>query len=69
MGKRRIGLLADRLARQQELVIKAIDGHYSQAGLISGASILGNGQVTLILDVRAVFKKVVEDERKRMAAA
>ncbi|MBI5076448.1 MAG: chemotaxis protein CheA [Nitrospirae bacterium] len=62
-----LGLLVDRLTCQQELVIKAINTSYTRSELVSGASILGNGRVVLILDVAALFKKAVENEKKRMA--
>ena len=68
IGGGSIGLLIDRLAGQQELVIKAVDECYAQSGLVSGASILGDGRVVLILNAPAIYKKAVEDERKRMAA-
>lgn len=61
-----LGLLVDRLTCQQELVIKAINTDYTRSELVSGASILGNGKVVLILDVIALYKKAVEDEKKRM---
>lgn len=68
LGKRKIGLLVDHLLGQQELVIKAIDTNYAQSGLVAGASILGSGKVVLILDALAIFKKAIDDERKRMMA-
>jgi two-component system chemotaxis sensor kinase CheA len=68
-GSRKTGFLVDRLLGQQELVIKPIDSHYAQSGFISGASILGDGKVVLILDAPALVKKAIENERVRMAAA
>jgi two-component system chemotaxis sensor kinase CheA len=69
MGSRKAGLLIDQVMWQQELVIKAIDDRHLQSDFIAGASILGNGKVVLILDVFAVFKKAVEEEKKKFAAA
>jgi two-component system chemotaxis sensor kinase CheA len=69
MGAKKAGLLIDKVMWQQELVIKAIDDHHMQSDFIAGASILGNGRVVLILDVFAVFKKAVEEEKKRLVAA
>lgn len=66
MGNRNIGLLVDSLSGQQELVIKAVDENYAQSGYITGASILGNGKVVLILDAPALFRKAIEDEKKKM---
>jgi two-component system chemotaxis sensor kinase CheA len=69
MGAKKAGLLIDRIMWQQELVIKAIDDRHLRSDLVAGASILGNGRVVLILDVFAVFKKAVEEEKKKLAAA
>jgi len=69
-GGRKVGLAIDRLMWQQELVIKALDDRHGQSDFVAGASILGNGKVVLILDVMAVFRKAVEQEKmKRRAAA
>ena len=51
------GLLVDRLAGQQELVIKSLDDHWSTINCTSGASILGSGKVVLILDAPALVAK------------
>lgn len=66
IGGKRLGLLVDRIMGQNELVIKAVDGRYSQSGLIAGASILGDGSVVLILDAAAVFRRAVDAERRRL---
>lgn len=63
---KKIGILVDRLIGQQDLVIKAVDEHFTHSGLITGASILGNGRVVLILDAPAIFKKMVEKERFKL---
>jgi two-component system chemotaxis sensor kinase CheA len=68
MGSKKAGLLIDQVMWQQELVIKAIDDQHLQSDFIAGASILGNGKVVLILDVFAVFKKAVEEEKKKLAS-
>jgi two-component system chemotaxis sensor kinase CheA len=64
-GGRKAGLLIDRLLWQQELVIKAIDDRHLQTECIAGASILGSGKVVLILDVHAVIRKAVAEEKKK----
>jgi len=66
-GKRKVGLLVDRLAGQQELVIKAVDERQTSSGLVAGASILGDGKVVLILDAPSVFRKAVTVEKERSA--
>lgn len=50
-GRRRLGLLVDRLIGQQEIVIKPLDGLLASVPGFAGATILGDGMVALILDV------------------
>lgn len=65
LGEKKIGVLVDRLKGQQELVIKAVDDWYMKSGLVTGASILGDGRVVLILEASAIFIKAIDYERKR----
>ena len=53
-GGRRFGLAVDSLMGEEELVIKALEDHLVTSPLLSGASILGDGTVVLILNVSAV---------------
>jgi two-component system, chemotaxis family, sensor kinase CheA len=53
-GGRRFGLAVDSLAGEEELVIKALEDDLVTSPLVSGASILGDGTVVLILNVPAV---------------
>lgn len=55
-GDEQAGLVVDRLIGQQEIVIKSL-GSYIDSGnkLISGATILGNGDVALILDANTLI--------------
>lgn len=69
LGNKKIGILVDSLKGQQELVIKAVDDWYMKSGLVTGASILGNGRVVLILDANAIFRKAIDDEVKRTVNA
>jgi two-component system chemotaxis sensor kinase CheA len=46
-----IGLVVDELLGQQQVVIKSLEANYGRVDGISGATILGNGMVALILDV------------------
>lgn len=54
-GDRQAGLIVDRLIGQQEIVIKSL-GKYinNNSKIISGATILGDGEVALILDANAL---------------
>lgn len=53
-GGRRFGLAVDSLIGEEELVIKALEDDLVTSPLVSGASILGDGTVVLILNVPAV---------------
>ena len=68
-GGRTIGLLVDRLVGQQELVIKAIDDLSMRSRLVAGAALLGDGKIVMILDVLAVAKKAVDEDRQGQASA
>jgi two-component system, chemotaxis family, sensor kinase CheA len=54
-GTRRFGLVVDSLAGEEELVVKALEDGLVSSPLVSGASILGDGRVVLILNVPAVL--------------
>ena len=51
----RVGLVVDDLLEQQQVVIKSLDTNYRRVGGVSGATILGDGTVALILDVAGVI--------------
>lgn len=55
VGDKTIGLLADSLLGQQEIVIKPLGKTLSSLKEYIGATILGNGLVTLILDIGALL--------------
>ncbi len=54
-GTRRFGLAVDSLSGEEELVIKALEDKLITSPLVSGASILGDGTVVLILNIPAVI--------------
>ncbi|HUI67583.1 MAG TPA: chemotaxis protein CheA [Nitrospirota bacterium] len=56
------GFVVDRLVGQQELVIKALDDYWGTINCASGASILGSGQVVLILDAPALIMRETRQE-------
>jgi two-component system, chemotaxis family, sensor kinase CheA len=61
-AEKRFGLVVDSLVGEEELVIKALPSDIVASDLVSGASILGDGTVVLILNVPAVvarFSKVL----------
>ena len=57
-GERKYGLIVDALEGEEELVIKALDDQTFATDLVSGASILGDGRVVLILNLPAVVEHV-----------
>jgi two-component system chemotaxis sensor kinase CheA len=57
-AEKRFGLLVDHLVGEEELVIKALPSDIISSDLVSGASILGDGTVVLILNVPAVLARL-----------
>ncbi len=53
---RRCGLFVDDLIGQQQVVVKSLEANYQQVEGVSGATILGDGSVALILDVPGIFR-------------
>ena len=49
------GLVVDELMGQQEIVIKSLGKYINTSRIISGATILGDGEVALIIDSNALF--------------
>lgn len=60
VGERKYGLIVDALEGEEELVIKALDDQTFSTDLVSGASILGDGRVVLILNLPAVVEHVAQ---------
>jgi two-component system, chemotaxis family, sensor kinase CheA len=58
LAEKRFGLLVDSLVGEEELVIKALPGEIVSSDLVSGASILGDGTVVLILNVPAILTRL-----------
>ena len=54
-GDKQAGLVVDELIGQQEVVIKSMGKYIKVPKMISGATILGNGDVALILDTNALI--------------
>lgn len=55
-GDKLAGLVVDSLIGQQEVVLKSLGDYLSNTFAISGATILGNGEVALIIDSNALVK-------------
>ena len=54
-GEKQAGLVVDNLLGQQEIVIKSLGKFISNSKIISGATILGDGEIALILDVNTLM--------------
>lgn len=52
----KVGLLVDDLMAQQQFVIKSLEANYKKVDGISGATILGDGSVSLIVDISGLIK-------------
>ena len=56
-GERKFGVVVDALEGEDELVIKALDDQSITTDLVSGASILGDGRVVLVLNMIALMDR------------
>ena len=54
-GDKLAGLVIDELMGQQEIVIKSLGKYINKCKVISGATILGDGEVALIIDANAII--------------
>ena len=54
---RRVGLFVDDLLGQQQVVIKSLETNYGHIDGVSGATILGDGSVALILDLPGIIRR------------
>jgi two-component system chemotaxis sensor kinase CheA len=52
----KVAILVDDLLAQQQVVIKSLEDNYRKVEGISGATILGDGTVSLILDISGLIK-------------
>jgi two-component system chemotaxis sensor kinase CheA len=69
----RYGLVVDDLLAPEEIVVKPLSAVLREIGLFTGATVLGNGTLALILDIaataaRAGVKPVVEEEDEQTVA-
>ena len=69
VGERKFGLIVDALDGEEELVIKALDDQTFSTDLVSGASILGDGRVVLILNLPAVVEHVAHSRPQQAGLA
>jgi len=67
-GNRRFGLLVDRVLNTEEIVVKALSPRLKTIGVYSGATILGDGTVALILDVQNLARRALRADAAERAA-
>jgi two-component system chemotaxis sensor kinase CheA len=53
----RVALLVDELLGQHQIVVKNLESNYRRVPGVSGATILGDGKVALIIDVASMVKR------------
>jgi two-component system chemotaxis sensor kinase CheA len=53
----RVALLVDELLGQQQVVVKNLESNYRKVDDVSGATIMGDGRVALILDIGALIRR------------
>jgi len=53
----RVAMLVDQLLGQQQVVVKNLEANYRRVNDISGATIMGDGRVALILDVGSLVRR------------
>lgn len=61
-GDKKIAVVVDTLLGEQEIVIKTLGEYLGQIPGLSGACILGDGKVALIVDVRGLVKQLGAEE-------
>ena len=60
---KKIGLIVDQLIGEEDVVIKPLKDKYTNVPGIAGATILGDGQVSLILDINQILELCFKKER------
>ncbi|MDP3084293.1 MAG: chemotaxis protein CheW, partial [Rubrivivax sp.] len=53
----RVALLVDELLGQQQVVVKNLESNYRRVDDVSGATIMGDGRVALILDIGSLVRR------------
>jgi len=69
VSERKFGLIVNGLEGEEELVIKALDDQTFNTDMVSGASILGDGRVVLILNLTAVVEHAAKMRPEQSGSA
>ncbi len=65
-GKLRVGLIVDKIIGQQEIVVKSLSPLVGSVDYISGATILGDGCIALILDIPGLFNTTLSRKQREL---
>jgi two-component system chemotaxis sensor kinase CheA len=66
-GREHVALLVDELVGQHQVVIKSLEANYQRVEGVSGATIMGDGRVALILDVPGLVQMASRPRAARAA--
>jgi two-component system chemotaxis sensor kinase CheA len=64
-GRDMLGIMVDEVVGQQQIVIKSLGDHVTSTRAVSGAAILGDGRVALILDVHGMSAEIDGSSQRR----
>jgi two-component system chemotaxis sensor kinase CheA len=67
-GMKQMGIIVDRLIGQEEVVIKPLEDYLQENSGFSGATILGDGRISLILDIYELINLTIEKQARRQDA-
>ena len=68
-GMKQVGLVVDALLGQEEVVIKPLEDYLQEKSGFSGATILGDGRISLILDIYELVSLSIDRQSKRKRVA
>ncbi|MBW2644675.1 MAG: chemotaxis protein CheW, partial [Deltaproteobacteria bacterium] len=63
--KKRFGIFADDIVDEQQVVIKTLETNFRKVPGIAGGTILGDGQVSLIIDIYGLEKMFLKKDDKK----
>jgi two-component system, chemotaxis family, sensor kinase CheA len=66
-NNRQLGLIVDKLIRQQDIVVKPLQKPVDNIDIFGGVTLLGNGEVCLVLDIPTISRNFIL-RKKEMAA-
>ncbi|MGZ5283327.1 MAG: chemotaxis protein CheA [Bacteroidia bacterium] len=58
-NNRKLGLIVDKLLRQQDIVVKPLQKPVDNVDLFGGVTLLGSGEICLVLDVPAISRNFI----------